>query len=522
MGVLLSMMRVFSIRLRMIGAIAVVLCLMALVGGLGAWSLQRLQTLGEQFADRAFAESGVTAELRVSLGELRWMERDMIIQYEKAAEIASIETRWLATGDRIRQHIRSLVEGGADADSAVLAQELQTSIQGYLAEAHPVVAQLKTGAFDTATVANLRLVKAHQQLAHADALAHKLAERVNARAASLKEEQQHTARRSQIWFGVAVAIAMAIVVPTTLANMQSICQPIERAQSLAQSIAGGDLNVQVDTAGNDEVAALLRALQNMQGALGHIVGQVRDVAADIRAASARIEQGNQNLSARTEQAASNLEETAASLQELTDMVGQTAQSASEASTNAHANAEAARVGGEAVRQVTSTMEAIEGSSQKIGDIIGVIDGIAFQTNILALNAAVEAARAGEAGRGFAVVASEVRSLAQRSAEAAHEIKNLIQASVDRVREGAVQVQQAGGTIERVVSSSQNVSGLIADITRSANEQSQGIVAINAAVGALDQSTQQNAALVEESSAAARALREQSERLSEVVSIFRIG
>jgi methyl-accepting chemotaxis protein len=359
-------------------------------------------------------------------------------------------------------------------------------------------------------------------MAHAVKLAEQISGIVSAEATEVRAEQTATGHRSLMWFGVAVTFAVLVVVPTTVANMHSICKPIEDAQAFAQAIASGDLTSRVDTSGKDEVAALLRAQQDMQASLVRIVRDVSGVAETIRSASADIAHGNRDLSARTEDAAHNLQGTAASLRQLTDRVQHMADAAAQATQNARTNAQAAQQGGQAVGQVVATMDAIAHSSQKINDIIGVIDGIAFQTNILALNAAVEAARAGESGRGFAVVAGEVRSLAQRSAEAAREIKGLITESVSKVNEGSQQVQRAGQTMGDVVTNAQEVSELIDSITQSANEQSQGIAAINSAVDVLDQSTQQNAAMVEESSAATRNLREQAERLTELVAVFRTG
>ena len=268
--------------------------------------------------------------------------------------------------------------------------------------------------------------------------------------------------------------------------------------------------------------SLLDALAAMIASLRNTVSQVRHTTESIATASGQIAAGNHDLSARTEQTASNLQQTAASMEELTGTVSQTADSASKANELASSASGAAARGGKVVEQVVSTMADINTSSKRIGDIIGVIDGIAFQTNILALNAAVEAARAGEQGRGFAVVATEVRNLAQRSAESAREIKALIGVSVDKVEAGARLVEQAGTTMDEIVASVQRVGDMIAEITAAATEQSAGIAQVNVAVTQLDQMTQQNAALVEESAAAAESLKEQALRLSGVVGTFRLS
>jgi methyl-accepting chemotaxis protein len=314
---------------------------------------------------------------------------------------------------------------------------------------------------------------------------------------------------------LAVGGGMAFVIT------RSVTVPISEAVGAARVIAGNDLSQRIDSTRRDELGDLLRALSGMQGSLQQVVGQVRSATDSISTASAEIATGNQDLSARTEQTASNLQQTASSMEQLTATVRQSADSARQANQLAASAAEVAARGGNVVAQVVSTMNEITASSKKISDIIGVIDGIAFQTNILALNAAVEAARAGEQGRGFAVVASEVRSLAGRSAEAAKEIKGLIGASVDRVEAGSRLVADAGSTMNEIVGSVQRVSDIINEITAASSEQSDGIGQVNTAVVQLDQMTQQNAALVEESAAAAESLKDQAVRLAEVVSTFRL-
>ena len=322
--------------------------------------------------------------------------------------------------------------------------------------------------------------------------------------------------------GVMVALVLAGIGLGAYFLIRSIQQPLAQAQTLAQRIAAGDLSSQEAVVRGDEFGDLLRALYAMSESLGRMVHQVRQSTDSIATASAEIAQGNHDLSARTEQTSSNLQETAAAMEQFTSTIQQSAQSAQQASGLANGAASVARKGGDVVSQVVSTMEEIQHSSRKIADIIGVIDGIAFQTNILALNAAVEAARAGEQGRGFAVVASEVRSLAGRSAEAAKEIKQLIGVSVEKVEAGSGLVQQAGSTMQDIVQSVQRVTDMIGEITAASTEQSAGIAQVNQAVGNLDQMTQQNAALVEESTAAAQSLREQADQLAQAVSQFKVS
>jgi methyl-accepting chemotaxis protein len=288
-----------------------------------------------------------------------------------------------------------------------------------------------------------------------------------------------------------------------------------------KSMSQGDLTTRIETYGNAESATALVALKSLQDEMRRTVGAIRSGTHEVSTASSEIATGNQDLSQRTEQTASNLQQTASSLSQLTSNVRQSADAAAQANQLASSATQVARRGGDVVSQVVATMEEINHSSKKIADIIGVIDGIAFQTNILALNAAVEAARAGEQGRGFAVVAGEVRSLAQRSAEAAKEIKSLIGTSVDKVETGSKLVQDAGSTMSEIVASVQRVTDIIGEISAAALEQSQGIGQVNEAVTRLDQMTQQNAALVEESAAAAESLKDQAHRMTTVVVNYRL-
>ena len=337
-------------------------------------------------------------------------------------------------------------------------------------------------------------------------------------------KQVEALRSRTIWLLVACTV-LALGVGATLSVLltRSITGPLREAERAARAIADMDLTGEPQRHyRDDETGHLLQAIDAMRDALRRALQEVRGVVDSISTASTEIATGNTDLSARTEQTASSLEETASAMEELTSTVRHSADSAAQANQLTNSAAEVARRGGDVVAQVVSTMTDIHTSSRKIGDIIGTIDGIAFQTNILALNAAVEAARAGEQGRGFAVVAGEVRTLAQRSAEAAREIKTLIGASVDRVEAGARLVGDAGSTMTEIVASVQRVTDIVGEISTASTEQSQGIGQINQAVADLDRMTQQNAALVEESTAAAESLKDQAARLSSVVSTFRLN
>ncbi|MBP6901249.1 MAG: HAMP domain-containing protein [Burkholderiaceae bacterium] len=329
-------------------------------------------------------------------------------------------------------------------------------------------------------------------------------------------------RRSTVVIAaVTVAAIIAGLLFGTVLLVRSIRTPLQQAVETAGRIAQGDLSAVPTSQRSDEFGELNSALRSMADSLARTIAQVRQSSDSIRTASAEIAAGNADLSQRTEQTAGNLQQTASAIEQLTSTVRQSADAAAQANQLAGSAATVAQRGGEVVGQVVATMDEINQSSKRIADIIGTIDGIAFQTNILALNAAVEAARAGEQGRGFAVVAGEVRNLAQRSAEAAREIKTLIGASVDKVESGTRLVQDAGSTMGEIVASVQRVTDIIGEISAAAREQSQGIGEVNGAVNSLDQMTQQNAALVEESTAAAESLRGQAERMAGVVSSFRV-
>jgi methyl-accepting chemotaxis protein len=339
-------------------------------------------------------------------------------------------------------------------------------------------------------------------------------------AASAKEGEA-IYNRARLWM-IGLMIAMLLLgFALALWIARVVAQPLGFAVDVARRVAGGDLTADIEVRSRDETGQLMQALKDMNQSLQKIVGEVRSGTDTIATASSQIAAGNQNLSQRTEEQASSLEETAASMEQLTSTVKQNADNASQANQLAVSASEVALHGGTVVTQVVSTMGAINTSSKKIVDIIGVIDGIAFQTNILALNAAVEAARAGEQGRGFAVVAAEVRSLAQRSAAAAKEIKGLIDDSVEKVGLGSRLVDQAGTTMEEVVASVRRVTDIMGEITAASQEQTAGIEQINQAISQMDQVTQQNAALVEQAAAAAASLQDQAGVLADVVGAFKL-
>ena len=332
------------------------------------------------------------------------------------------------------------------------------------------------------------------------------------------EDDAKTAEVSMVCLGFAAAV-LCVVIAIFLSR--SIRGPLQAAAESSRRIADGDLSEEISVTGRDEASMLMESLKAMQANLGRVVGNVRMNADGVATASSEIAQGNHDLSGRTEQQAAALEETAASMEELSSTVQQNAENAQQANKLAQGASSIAVEGGQAFARVVETMKGISESSREISDIIGVIDGIAFQTNILALNAAVEAARAGEQGRGFAVVATEVRSLAQRSAEAAKRIKGLIGSSVDQVNRGTALIDQAEGTMKEVVSAIRRVTDLMGEISAASVEQSAGVAQVGEAITQMDQATQQNAALVEQSAAAASALQAQANQLVQAVAIFNL-
>jgi len=407
-----------------------------------------------------------------------------------------------------------------DAEKA-LAADVTEKRKLYVKELNnDLIGALRDGLIDDANVILLErgpvLYEALQKSADA------LADAQTKAAATGYEESQTLYGRFRMAAVGGVLAGLLVVAISAFYLVRAIDGPLQEMLIQFNTIAAGDLTRTINVRSRNEMGRLMEGLQRMQSQLTLTVAKVREGSASIGTATTQIAAGNLDLSSRTEQQAASLEETASSMEELTSTVKQNADNARQANQLAISASDVAVRGGSVVSQVVTTMASIDQSAKRIVDIIGVIDGIAFQTNILALNAAVEAARAGEQGRGFAVVASEVRSLAQRSANAAKEIKGLIDDSVDKVGTGSKLVAQAGETMKEVVTSVKHVTDIMSDILAASQEQSAGIEQVNTAISQMDQVTQQNAALVEQAAAAAASLQEQASALSETVSVFKVG
>ncbi|HEY0953305.1 MAG TPA: methyl-accepting chemotaxis protein [Roseateles sp.] len=516
---LATWMRSFTIRTRMHGAILLVLLMFAALGLTGLLGGRQLMTLNSEVTTHAMRDLQNLAAIRQGLADVRLQEKEMVIAYEDADQVKQFRQRWNEAAERLQKSLQGLQDGKQQDNKAVAAEALKF-LQDYRSGAQGVLNQIEAGGFDTAKVADRMLNRPKAAMREMEQRVEKVAGLIEQQAKAA--EAEFGAEMARIgWRSLAVLVlVMVLVVPLTLINSATIINPMRYAGTVAQSIAGGELGNDIRVQGRDEAADLLRALDAMQSSLRELVRQVKTSAHSIETASSEVASGNQDLSQRTEQAASSLQQTTSSMEDLTSGVRHGADAAGKARQLAQGAAEVARRGGQEVSEVVSTMDQINDSSRRIADIVGLIDSIAFQTNILALNAAVEAARAGEQGRGFAVVASEVRALAQRSAGAAREIKTLIATSVERAEAGARLVQHAGTTMQEIVDNVQKVSDMIGEVAEGASDQSARIVKINGAVTQLDNMTQQNAALVEQSAAAADSLRQQLQLLTGAVAQFR--
>ncbi|PUA97737.1 methyl-accepting chemotaxis protein [Acidovorax sp. 107] len=507
-----------SVGLRLGASFGAILLITALIAATGMWRIASLQSASERVATQEIEQQTLVEDWASDI-RLNWVRTEAFLKAIDRDYMDKLTTDTQATAKGMEakvKRIEALVQG--DRAKGLLAA-IATARQAYNDKLNEIRELHRGGEPNVPALVDKDLRPL------ADKYLQSLDDLRKTMAAQLAESQADTstlAKASQVLLGVGTLVAVALGALMGLTVTRSIVRPLQQGQHAAESIADGDLTHPIAASGNDETGQLLQALATMQSRLATIVGNVRYSAEGVATASAEIATGNNDLSARTEQQASALEETAASMEELGSTVRQNADNARTANQLAMSASTVAQQGGDVVAEVVDTMKGINDSSRKIADIISVIDGIAFQTNILALNAAVEAARAGEQGRGFAVVAGEVRSLAQRSAEAAKEIKGLIGTSVERVERGTALVDKAGATMTEVVSAIRRVTDIMGEISAASSEQSQGVSQVGEAITQMDQATQQNAALVEQSAAAADSLKTQAGQLVDAVAVFRLS
>ncbi len=518
------MLRNVSIKLRLGLAFALMVLLMLILGLSGWFATRTMYGAFETFNARVVNSIREADEVRNGLLVARRYEKDMILSAIGVADFQRAQSRWQESMGQADKALAALQENLKDPpEMRDGLAKIRENVDAYRSQMKPVMERLSKGdmasdlkgAWDAPRDAKKSVDLAEQQLNEALG-------KVDAAVDAARSKLAGVYGTLSIAIFSALAIGAALAVTIAWRISLSVLVPVNDSIRFAAAVEAGSLDEQLSVAGKDEITRLSQSLVQMQAGIRAIVLRVREGSESIQVAATEVSVGNHDLSSRTEQAAASLEETASSMEQLTENVKHNADSARQANQMAAKASEVASQGGAVVSKVVTTMDEISASSKKIADIIGTIDGIAFQTNILALNAAVEAARAGEQGRGFAVVASEVRSLAGRSAQAAREIKALITASVERVEAGASLVSQAGTTMGEVVSSVRRVTDIMGEITASTTEQSLSIAEIGQAIGNLDQMTQQNAALVEQGAAAASSLKEQALGMTQAISSFRVA
>ena len=508
-----------KIGIRLTMGFAIMVVLLACVGTLGLVRMAELSRQMHGVTHGAYPKTILANDIILQENIILRAMRNLLLMTDQE-QLKQQQTSLADSIRKIAGDMDGLDKTIASAKGRALFNEIREKRTAYVAGSDKVAQLIKDGKREEAIAALYAPAEQSLRQSYLDKVAElvRYQDQIMRDASDAVHAQYEQARNLTLGL-MGLAILFAAIVAWRLTS--SITRPLNHAVQLARTVAQGDLTSHIQVTTRDETGQLLEALQTMNGNLQKIVAQVRQATDTINTASGEIATGNLDLSSRTEEQAGSLEETASAMEELTSTVRQNADNARQANQLAASASEVALQGGNVVGEVVQTMGSINESSKKIVDIISVIDGIAFQTNILALNAAVEAARAGEQGRGFAVVASEVRTLAQRSASAAKEIKTLIDDSVEKVGNGSKLVEQAGVTMSEVVASVRRVTDVVVEISAASQEQSEGIEQINLAIVQMDQTTQQNAALVEQAAAAAQALQDQAHGLTDVVSVFKI-
>ncbi|MGY4831375.1 methyl-accepting chemotaxis protein [Sphaerotilaceae bacterium SBD11-9] len=491
------------------------------VAASGLWGLSSMASTSQRVLAQDVELAQQASDIQTLVLLERRYEKDTLINIGDAAKRDGYMAKWDSTRVKLDKALATVRKLELNAEDLKAVDAIGQHFAGYARGVEATFGKIKGGEIGTAQAGNEEIGTYKASVHGMEATSEQISERALQRAEGASAVIAAMQSRATTWQLALSAVALVLAVGLSWALTRSITGPLRQAVKVAETVATGDLSSRIGSTSKDEIGQLLAALGRMNDSLVHIVGQVRNASDSIATGSAQIATGNADLSQRTEEQASNLQQTAASMEQLTVTVKNNAETARQATELASGAAGVAAQGGEVVGQVVATMQDISDSSKKISDIIGVIDGIAFQTNILALNAAVEAARAGEQGRGFAVVAGEVRTLAQRSAQAAKEIKSLIGESVGKVEAGTRLVDDAGRTMGDIVAQVQKVNDLIGEISSASLQQTSGIGQIGDAVQQLDQVTQQNAALVEESAAAAESLKHQAAGLAQTVAVFKL-
>jgi methyl-accepting chemotaxis protein len=511
----------WRIRSRLVVLLVFSLLALAVVGGFAAWTIDREAARATAFIDSEFESLQVLGAVRTRMGDARRYEKDVLLTMGDEAATERYSQWWAQALADTRQSLAQVQALAPTAETAALG-EMAQRLQAYEAGFQDILAKLAHGELHDPWAANAAMAPLAADMQATEQALTAVSQSITTRAAERRAALARTGGQAPWMVLAATAVVAVLATLLVLAIVRSIVRPMQALQSTARAWGRGDLTATVQAQGQDEIAQVQQDLGRMHASLSQLVWQVRSGVEVVGDNTAEIAMANGELSERTERAAAALQRTAASIDQLALAVRHTADSATQAVGSADTARQVAQRGGVVVEQVVHTMQDIHGASRKIADIIAVIDGIAFQTNILALNAAVEAARAGEQGRGFAVVASEVRSLAGRSAQAAREIKAIIQASVATIDEGSALVAQAGQTMREIVAGVGRMAGVIEDIRSAAQEQLAGIGAINTAMGGIDQATQQNAAMVEESAAGALSLAQETQQLRAAVRVFQLG